>query len=174
LKYDAFMGESENSALDLVSFADEDPGSELAAHLLSRYYDELDTRFPGGFDVERSASAPIEDMRPPCGAFLVARVEGHPIGCGAVRKLDDTTAEIKRMWIDPVVRGQGIGRQLLSALETAAHELGFLHVRLDTNAQLPEAIALYRSSGYTAILAYSDNQYADFWFEKRDLGFDST
>ena len=79
----------------------------------------------------------------------MARVlDDRPVGCGAVRKLDETTGEIKRMWVDPAARGRGVGRQLLRALEGAAVELGCETVYLDTSAHLVEAIALYRSFGY--------------------------
>ena len=81
----------------------------------------------------------------------MARVDDRPVACGAVRKLDETTGEIKRMWVDPAARGLGVGRQLLTALEGAAVELGCEAVYLDTSAHLTEAIALYRSFGYEEI-----------------------
>src|SRR3990167_4025595 len=51
------------------------------------------------------------------GAFVIAYLDDVPVGCGAVRRLDETTAELKRMYVDPSVRGQGIGRALVDALE---------------------------------------------------------
>jgi GNAT superfamily N-acetyltransferase len=96
------------------------PDSEVAALLLNRYYDDLDRRFPDGFDVNRTVAATTAELRLPHGAFLAAFLGVDPVGCGAVRRLDDVTAEIKRMWIDPTTRGQGLGRRLLTALETAA------------------------------------------------------
>jgi len=60
----------------------------------------------------------------------------------AVRKIDATTAEIKRMWIDPSVRGRGVGRRLLAGLESAATRLGYRLVRLDTSSHLPRHSAL--------------------------------
>ena len=83
-----------------------------------------------------------------------------------MRRLDETTAEIKRMWIDPVARSRGLGRSLLAALEAKAIELGCRSIRLDTNAHLTEAAALYRSSGYLEVPSYNDNPYAAHWFEK--------
>ena len=140
--------------------------SAAAVRLLARYYEELATRFPGGFEVDRSAAAPEAELRPPSGCFLIARTGGRSVGCGAVRKLDESTAEVKRMWIDPSVRGRGIGRRLLAGLESAAQRLGCTLVRLDTSSHLPEALRLYRSSGYREIPAYNDNFYAHHWFEK--------
>jgi len=151
---------------DEVNISIENPDSPLALGLLEHYYSELATRFPEGFDLERTITAPSAELRPPRGAFLVAHVDGRPVGCGAIRKLDDTTGEIKRMWVSPQARGHGLGRRLLGALEATAVELGCATVRLDTSAHLTEAIALYRSAGYEEIPAYNDNGYAAFWFER--------
>ena len=74
--------------------------------------------------------------------------------------------EIKRMWVAPQVRGRGVGRKLLGALEHAARERRLLTVRLDTHASLAEALHLYRTSGYREIPRFNDNPYAHHWFEK--------
>jgi GNAT superfamily N-acetyltransferase len=143
--------------------------SPHATALLDRYYCELAGRFPGGpdrFEPARIAAATTE-FAPPNGVFLVARLDGKPMGCGALRALDAERAEIKRMWVDPATRRLGIGRSLLSALELAAAELGCHTVRLDTAAFLIEALPLYRSAGYRDIPAYNDNPYAAHWLEKR-------
>jgi len=143
--------------------------STLAGALLGRYYAELAARFPEGpdrFDLALIA-APASELTPPNGLFLLARRDGHAFGCGAVRTLDADHAEIKRMWVDPAVRGHGIGRRLLTALEAAAAELGCRTVRLDTAAYLTEALPLYQSAGYVEIAAYNDNPYAAHWLEKR-------
>jgi GNAT superfamily N-acetyltransferase len=145
------------------------PTSNLAARLLQRYYRELDSRLAGGFDLDQTAAVSEAELLAPHGAFLVANLGGRPVGCGAVRKLDETTAEIKRMWIDPAVRGRGVGRRLLAALEDAARALGCHVVRLDTSTDLVEALALYRSAGYRDIPAYNDNPYASVWLEKEFL-----
>lgn len=152
-----------------VEISREEPASNLANRLLRRYYDELASRFPDGFDLERTVAAPTAELSFPLGAFLVARLDGDPVGCGAVRKLDDSTAEIKRMWIDPAARGRGVGKRLLAALENTARDLGCRIVCLDTSAHLTEAIALYRSASYHEVPAYNDNPYAAHWFEKRTL-----
>ena len=143
-----------------------DLDGELATSLLGRYYAELAARFPDGFDLERTVAAHAADLRPPSGCFLVVRLQGLAVGCGGVRKLDGTTGEIKRMWVDPAVRGRGIGRDLLAALEAAAARLGCARVRLDSCRHLPEAVRLYRSAGYRDVIAYNDNPYADLWLEK--------
>jgi aspartate racemase len=155
-----------NQAEDDLELLQASPESEAVARLLTHYYEELAARFPGGFDLDRSVAAASAELRPSSGCFLIARLDGREIGCGAVRKLDETTAEIKRMWIDPAVRRRGIGHYLLAGLEAAAARLGCSLVRLDTSSYLPEALGLYRSTGYVEIPPYNDNCYAQHWFEK--------
>src|SRR5436309_271734 len=77
------------------------------------------------------------------GVFLVARRAGKPIGCGAVRRIDDSTGEIKRMYVGADERGRGVGRALLAGLETAARELGLTRLVLETGVRQSAAIALY-------------------------------
>ena len=151
----------------MIAIAFEDAETPLALELLGQYYAELDSRFPGGFDVGQTVAAPPDELRPPRGAFLVARLDGVAVACGAVRKLDEERAEIKRMWVSPTARGRGVARALLAELEDAARTLGSTFVRLDTAASLSEALGLYRSAGYVEIPAYNDNRYAAHWFEKR-------
>jgi GNAT superfamily N-acetyltransferase len=112
-------------------------------------------------------SADPDEVTPPRGNFLVVRADdGNPIGCGAVKLLDPRTAEIKRMWLAPEARGQGLGRQLLDALEGAARELGATEGRLDTHESLGAALALYRNAGWRDVDPYNDNAYATHWFSK--------
>ncbi|HTC68615.1 MAG TPA: GNAT family N-acetyltransferase, partial [Acidothermaceae bacterium] len=71
-----------------------------------------------------------------------------------------------RMWVDEDWRGLGLGSRMLNTLEQRARELRHRIVRLDTNATLTEAIALYERAGYRAIGRYNDNPHAERWFEK--------
>ncbi|GAA1823252.1 GNAT family N-acetyltransferase [Planosporangium flavigriseum] len=112
-------------------------------------------------------SDPNHDLVPPNGLFLLARVAGRPVGCVGLRLLVPDIAEIKRMYVRPEVRGLGLGADLLAAAEDAAHALGATRTRLDTRHDLVEARRLYASHGYVEIPPYSDNPYADHWFEKR-------
>lgn len=150
-----------------MKIVEEPAASELSSSLLQRYFDELAERFVEGTPKRPPQLAEPGQMSPPHGVFLVAYVEGRACGCGGLRRLDDSTAEVKHMWIDPEVRGRGVGRGLLSGLERAAVELGYSTVRLDTSSRLTEAIGLYRSSGYADIDTYNDNPYAAHWFEKK-------
>ena len=90
------------------------------------------------------------------GAFVVAYLNGTAVGCGAVRRLDDTTAELKRMYVDPLVRGQGIGRALVESLELEARMLGVTSLVLETGKRLAPAIGLYQAMGYTRIPLFGE------------------
>ena len=144
------------------------PAASVEARvLLALYADEISTAFADGFDPKSALPADPAELTPPRGNFLVVRAEdGNPIGCGTVRMLDPKTAEIKRMWLAPEMRGKGLGRQLLDALEQAARDLGASEARLDTNDTLSTALSLYRNAGWQEITAYNDNAYATHWFAK--------
>jgi putative acetyltransferase len=76
------------------------------------------------------------------------------VGCGAFRKIDSQTVEIKRMFVNPDFRGKGIASKILSELEIWASELNFTRSILETGINQPEAIALYKKSGYSITKNY--------------------
>jgi putative acetyltransferase len=90
------------------------------------------------------------------GAFVVAWLDDMAVGCGAVRRLDEATAEIKRMYVDPSVRGQGIGRTLVEALEREAQLVGVTRIVLETGTRLEPAIKLYEAMGYSRIPLFGE------------------
>ena len=144
-----------------------DAGSAEAQSLVDAYVAEVAATFPGGFDPDASVSADPAELTPPHGAFLVVRDhDGAGVGCGGVKLLDAETAEVKRMWLYPSTRGQGLGARLLGALEDLARELGAVRAVLDTNEQLAAAMALYRAHGWVEVPSYNDNPYATHWFAK--------
>jgi DNA-binding MarR family transcriptional regulator/GNAT superfamily N-acetyltransferase len=156
----------------MVSIAPCAPGHRHARASLGAYFGELDARFDGGFDSGRANPDAAPDLVPPNGLLLVATLAGEPVGCGVVRHHDlhagvPGWSEIKRLWVSPSVRGAGLGRRLLAALERGAADAGAPVVRLDTNRVLSEAIAMYRAEGYREIAPFNDNPYAHHWFEKR-------
>jgi GNAT superfamily N-acetyltransferase len=150
-----------------VKVAAEAADSADARLCLDAYFRELAARFETGFDVAADDSARVKDMTPPSGLFVIARLDGDTVGCGGLKRVDRTTGEIKRVWTAPSARGVGVARRVLRTLEAAAREKGMKTLRLDTNRALTEAHALYRSEGYREIARFSDNPYADHWFEKR-------
>ena len=127
---------------------------------------ELAERFEGGFDDSLSISAEDEELSPPTGIFFVARLDGRPIGCGALKTIEPGVGSIKRMWVDRAARGLGLGRRLLARLEAHAESAGLHTVRLETHRSLGEAQSLYRKCGYREVEAFNDDPYADYWFEK--------
>ena len=150
-----------------VKVAAESPDTADARLCLGTYFRELAARFEGGFDACTGDHADVEDMTPPSGLFVIARLDGDAIGCGGLKRVDKATGEIKRVWTAPSARGIGVARRMLRTLEAAAREKGLKTLRLDTNRVLTEAHALYRSEGYGEIARFNDNPYAHHWFEKR-------
>jgi DNA-binding MarR family transcriptional regulator/GNAT superfamily N-acetyltransferase len=151
----------------LVSFAVESPRSFDARWCIEQYFNELNTRFEGGFRPELSIPADARELTPPAGLLLLARLSGQPVGCGALKYHGKEPAELKRMWLAKSVRGLGVGARMLAELERRARRAGARTVRLETNRTLAEAIALYRRSGYVEVPRFNDEPYAHHWFEKR-------
>jgi putative acetyltransferase len=85
------------------------------------------------------------------GTFLVARDDGRAVGCGAIRVLDSTTAEAKRMYVEPGQRGKGVGRAVLAGLEAAAKQLGVGRLVLETGIYQDAALSFYRRAGFTQV-----------------------
>ncbi|UWE09683.1 GNAT family N-acetyltransferase [Actinacidiphila bryophytorum] len=140
--------------------------------LIRRYYAELIARYYGRptDDPEISeviAEEPSDDLVPPTGIFVVAGIDGAPVGCLGLRVLDAGTAELTRMFVAPEARGRGVAAGLIATVEDLARStFGSRVIRLDTRADLVEARALYARQGYREIERYNDSPYADHWFEK--------
>lgn len=111
----------------------------------------------------------VHEMEPPGGAFLLLDEDGESVACGGLRTLDPVArlGEIKRMYVAPAARRRGHARRMLGALEEAARDAGLERLRLDTNAQQPEALELYAACGYTEIADYNGSPTATHWFEKQ-------
>jgi putative acetyltransferase len=123
--------------------------SPIAERLIRSLNQELDDRYPeegtNHFDLD------AEEVAEGRGAFLVAFVADEPVGCGAVRRIDATVFEIKRMYVVPTARGRGVGRRILDELESVARRLGASRLVLETGVRQPEALALYSRTGFTTI-----------------------
>ena len=81
-------------------------------------------------------------------AFLIARNDGRAVGCGAVRFIDVGVAEVKRMYVAPEARGNGVGREIMRELETFAISRGAHRLVLETGPKQLKAIALYERFGF--------------------------
>ncbi len=149
-----------------VAVALEPADSPDARSCLEQYYAELARRFPSGFDPLAGNNFDPAEMTPPKGWFVLARLDGEPVGCGALKRLGDGVGEVKRVWTSPSARGLGVASRIMDRLEAQAVAAGFTILRLDTNGTLKEAQAMYAKRGYRPILRYNDNPYAEHWFEK--------
>ncbi|WP_219412570.1 bifunctional helix-turn-helix transcriptional regulator/GNAT family N-acetyltransferase [Pseudonocardia nigra] len=143
-----------------------DPRHPDARHCLQAYFAELAHRFSEGFDPARSIPADDDELTAPAGLLLVATLHAEPVGCAALKLHATGPAEVKRMWASPAVRGTGLGRRLLTEIESQARTHGVRTLRLETNRALTEAIALYRAAGYREVEAFNAEPYAHHWFEK--------
>lgn len=144
-----------------------DPASPEARWCVRQYFEELDQRFETGFDPAASLPNDDREMRPPLGGFLLASVDGTPVACGAVKAMAPGVGYLKRMWVADAMRGLGVGRRMLAALEAEARGLGFTTVRLETNRTLTEALRLYRDAGFRDVTPFNAEPYAHHWLEKR-------
>ena len=99
---------------------------------------------------------------------IVAYVNGQPIGCGCFKEFDSKTVEIKRIFVLSDYRGLGISKLILSDLENWARDLGFSKAILETGIKQPEAIGLYKKTGYLLIANYGQykNIPTSICFEK--------
>jgi len=142
---------------------DTGPGAALIAAMRA----EMAEVYTGlRLDGEDMPKAGQRELSPPGGAFIVGRVEGAVVCCGGVKRLDDRACEIKRMYVVPERRGQGVARRLLRELEDQARGIGYVLARLDTGPQQPWAQHLYESEGYRGITNFNANPVASFWGEK--------
>jgi len=143
----------------------ENPRGRRAQYRLKRYFEELAARFESGYDPARAIPVVATEVTPPQGFFVVATLNGEPVGCGALKCRADH-GEIKRMWVAPGSRGLGIGKRILQRLEGLARKRRLPLLRLETNKALTEAQALYRSSGFREVRPFNDEPHAHYWFEK--------
>lgn len=146
-------------SIDIERVRSDDP---VAVTLVADLLVDLDQRYGPEEDGGAGWLAEVtpEKAAPPDGAFLVARLEGgEVVGCGAIKRYDAATAEVKRMYTAPAGRRRGVARALLAQLEDEARALGYTMIRLETGTEQPEAMRLYESRGYTLISNYG--RYAE-------------
>ncbi len=123
-----------------------------AAALRTAQRRELDDRY-GSNDHEPGTAPSAADTA----LFLIAvDDDGRPVGCGGLRRLDDTSGEVKRMFVTPDTRRGGVASRVLAALEEHARAFGWTHLRLETGTLQPEAIAFYQRHGYAEIPLFGE------------------
>lgn len=112
------------------------------------------------------------EYAPPWGRLFLAfydKDEKQVAGCGALRRIDGETCEMKRFYVRPAFRGKGLGRELIHALIDSAREIGYARMRLDTLPSMTKAIALYRALGFKEIPPYWANPVPGVVFFECDL-----
>lgn len=105
-------------------------------------------------EIEAELASLAERYVPPHNAMLLAMVDGEPMACVALDRMDDATCRMRRMFVREGMHGRGIGRRLAASLIALARERGYRVMRLETSIYLKEAQALYRSLGFRNVAPY--------------------
>lgn len=122
--------------------------------------DELNRRYEGS---DEGRHLRVDELIPPHGLFLVARIDGHPVGGVGVRSISDPAlllGEIKRLWVRPDRRRLGVGARLMTAAEDRARAIGLRQLYLETGYAQPEAVELYERSNWTSVKEYPAGAYS--------------
>src|SRR5215475_11504648 len=137
--------------IPMISFERHD--SEEAQNLIRQLDEDLLRRYPA---LKAVHGLHPQDVADPNFTFVIARVDGNAVGCGALRALEPGVGEVKRMFVLPEFRGRGIARRILEGLESRARDLGYASVWLETGIGQPEAIGLYKSAGYDEFTGWGE------------------
>lgn len=131
----------------MITVDDESWDTPVGAQLRAAQRAELDARY-GNSNHEPGTAPSADDIA----VFVVARDEDSVgIGCGALRRLSENEAEIKRMYVIPAERGRGASVAILRKLEENARELGIGVLKLETGSGQPDAVRFYEREGYSKI-----------------------
>jgi putative acetyltransferase len=129
---------------------------DTARELVEEYVESLGIDL-GFQNIEQELADFPGEYGPPGGRIVLALVDGEPAGCVAVRRFEGNCCEMKRLYVRPAFRGQGLGRALALGAIEAARELGYERMRLDTQPDMEAARTLYRRLGFREIEPYRFN-----------------
>jgi GNAT superfamily N-acetyltransferase len=150
----------------VIEIRHEPPDSPAATALFDEYMELVRERAGRDMRDAEHIFATAEVFDGPGSAWLVVYDEAQPVACGGLRPLAPDTGEIKRMFVSAAARRRGHARRLLGELEAISRDAGHKRVRLLTTELLPEAIALYKSTGYTIVSSHVEDGHTDYWLEK--------
>jgi len=133
--------------MSAIAIAAERPDRPDAASLVGELENELAAKYAvesrHGYAVETLIARGVE--------FFVARVGGEPAGCGGIEIVGRDYGELKRMYVRPQFRRQGVSKAILEHLLQVARDRGVPLVRLETGVHQQAAIALYEAAGFRRI-----------------------
>ena len=121
-------------------------------------YEELALKAGKGTFHDELTSFPVAAYSGSSGCFLIAYYDNTPCGCIGLKRWDDRTCEMKRMFVRPAYRRMGVGTLLTNAVISKAAELGYQEILLDTNEEMDAALLLYSKAGFERIAAYCENE----------------
>ncbi|NRB16660.1 MAG: GNAT family N-acetyltransferase [Rhodobacteraceae bacterium] len=139
-----------------------DPRDATVTQMVKALDDLMEELYPA----ESNHLTPLEELGTGANRFFVAKVDGEKLGCGAILVGKDTYAEVKRIYVDPSVRGKGLAKAILNRLERECRLLGLASMKLETGIHQPDGIALFERFGFRQCEAFgrypADDAYSYF------------
>lgn len=126
--------------------------SEEARTLIRELDAELYERYPAN----SVHGVDTQEFKKAGGRFFIVKMDSEYIGCGALRPIDQSSAEIKRLYVRKAFRRRGISRRILNHIESSARELGYSQLMVETGDRQPESQALFRSNDYQQIKPFGE------------------
>ena len=160
-----------NERTPSITFDVTDPRSSIGREVIRRFYFDTVTRYWDRPATQREVTQamsdePSDDICNGGGFFVVVYDGTQVVGCGGVRAVEQGLGELTRVFIDAEARGAGLGRKLITELESIGARRGIRTLRLTVRKDLAEARHLYRTLGYAPVTPFSDSPYADHQLAK--------
>jgi GNAT superfamily N-acetyltransferase len=150
----------------VIEVRHEPPDAQAAQALFAEYIELVRERAGAHFQPVEHIFATPDAFSGPGAAWLVLYDGDTPVACGGLRPVEPGVGEIKRMFVTRRARRQGLASRMLTELERIARDAGQTRIRLLTTELLPEAIELYRKTGYAIVSSHVEDGHQDYWMEK--------